>query len=95
MTTKDYTTAIDKARADIYALETYIIPEYEQELAHLTSPEYEPEDNPNPQDREEDIDRLMGELLSYEGNLNTLNKQLKKLLQKGIRKQLGKEDAPY
>lgn len=82
MTTEDIYTTIDKVKGEILALERFIIPDYEEELAHLIDPDYEPEDNPNPEEREDDIDLLTWELWEHQGDLYALHKELKNLYRK-------------
>lgn len=79
MATKDIFTTIDEVEGAILALEKSIIPDYEEELAHLMDPDYEPEDNPDPKNREDDIDLLTWELLRHQGTLHALKEELGKL----------------
>lgn len=94
MTTKDIHTTIDKTKAEIYALEKIIIPELEEELTHLKSLEYTPDDLAATGDTEGDISWLSWELWEHRGDLNALQEELKKLYRKLTQVTLGPRPLP-
>lgn len=79
MATKDIFTFFDEVEGDIHVMENELIPDLEKTLAYLTDPDYKPDDNPDHEYREQDIDDCEWELAVHQRDLHTSKEKLGKL----------------
>ena len=66
----------DELEGDLIVIEKEILPDFREELAWLTSPDYKPEDNPDHEFRDEDIEFLEAEIRENEKRAAYLRKKL-------------------
>ena len=76
---KSIETELDETIGTIIVLEEEIIPDLKERLEWLTSPDYNPEDNPDHDLREHDIEFGESELAKEEGALECAKKRFERL----------------
>lgn len=89
MTAQDILTAIVEVEGDIHVMEKELIPDLKKTLAYLTSPDYDPDLDPDHEFRKQDIEDCDYELLSHRKDLRTSREKLQKLYRKLAQMMLG------